>query len=81
MSFDPTNKGFIAKNDKKEKDTHPDIKGAINIEGKEYWLSGWLKEKDGRKRYYVAATPKEAPKAKPAPQGSGFDDMPNDIPF
>lgn len=44
--FDNTNRGQIWKNDRKEKDTHPDYKGSINIKGVEYWLSGWAKKKD-----------------------------------
>ena len=44
MAYDNTNTGMLARNDRKEKDTHPDYRGSINIEGVEYWLSGWLKE-------------------------------------
>lgn len=42
------NTGALFKNDRKEKDTHPDRRGSCNIEGVEYWVSGWLKEKDGK---------------------------------
>jgi hypothetical protein len=41
---DDSNKGAIWKNDKKEKDTHPDWKGSINVEGVDYWLSGWSRK-------------------------------------
>ena len=60
--YDNTNTGIISKNDRKELDTHPDIKGQINIEGVEYWLSGWIKERksDGGKFYSLKATPKHA---------------------
>ena len=44
--YDNTNRGSIWGNDKKEKDTHPDFKGSINVEGVEYWLSAW-KRKEG----------------------------------
>lgn len=42
--YDNTNTGVLFLNDRKEKDSHPTRKGSINIEGKEYWLSGWDKE-------------------------------------
>lgn len=44
MSYDNTNRGALFKNDRKESDSHPDLSGNINIDGKEYWLSGWYKK-------------------------------------
>ena len=44
MSYDNTNSLVIFKNNKKEKDTHPDYTGSINVEGKEYSVSLWVKE-------------------------------------
>ena len=46
MSYDNTNRGQIWKNDKKLTESHPDFKGSINVEGVEYWVSGW-KRKEG----------------------------------
>lgn len=43
QQFDPTNRGTLFKNEKKTEDRHPDMNGSINIEGKEYWISGWKK--------------------------------------
>jgi hypothetical protein len=43
--YDNTNSGFIGKNPNKKKDSHPDLKGSINIEGMEYWLSAWKNSK------------------------------------
>jgi hypothetical protein len=37
------NSGSIFKNDRKEKDTHPDGKGSCVIDGVEYWVSSWNK--------------------------------------
>jgi len=37
------NRGSLFKNDKKTEDRHPDMNGSINIDGTEYWISGWKK--------------------------------------
>ena len=41
--FDNTNRGSLFKNDKKTEDKHPDMSGTINIDGTEFWISGWKK--------------------------------------
>jgi hypothetical protein len=38
------NSGAIFVNDRKEKDSHPDRSGQAMIDGREYWVSGWLKK-------------------------------------
>lgn len=86
--YDNTNRGALFKNDKKEKETHPDYKGSINANGVDYWLSAWLNESKGGKKYMsLSVQPKEesqrtsADVAKtdpPKKDGGEFDD---DIPF
>lgn len=44
--YDNTNRGSIWKNEKKDKDTHPDFTGSLNVNGVEYWVSAW-KRKEG----------------------------------
>lgn len=51
--------GSLFKNDRKEKDSHPDFQGDIIIDGKHYWLSGWVKEGAKGKFFSLAAKPKE----------------------
>ena len=59
MSYDNTNRGVLFKNDRKEKDTHPDYKGSINADGVEYWISAWMKEGANGKFMSFLLTPKE----------------------
>lgn len=52
-NYDNNMRGIISKNDKKTEDKHPDIKGQCEIDGVEYWVSGWQKErKDGTGKFY-----------------------------
>ena len=37
------NSGSMFKNDRKEKDTHPDRTGTAMIDGVMYYVSGWIK--------------------------------------
>lgn len=37
------NTGTLSKNKYKKEDKHPDIKGKINVAGKDYDLAGWQK--------------------------------------
>ena len=44
--YDNTNRGSIWKNHKRETDKHPHLTGTLNVEGKEFWVSAWVKDKD-----------------------------------
>jgi len=83
--YDNNMTGIISKNDRKEKDSHPDVKGQCEINGVQHWISGWRKErKDGNGSFYsLRFEPKDAPAEKPAakPQRKAFDDEDGDIPF
>jgi hypothetical protein len=72
------NSGTISKNTRKEKDTHPDIKGSAAIGGVAYWVSGWQKSNDNGTYYSLAFQPKDEQKPASKPQPAGLDD---DIPF
>ena len=58
-NYDNTNRGVLFKNDRKEKDTHPNMKGSINVEGVEYWVSAWTKDGQNGKFISLSLTPKE----------------------
>jgi hypothetical protein len=91
--FDETNRGAIWKNDKKEKDTHPDWRGSINVEGVDYWLSGWSRKQGDnpkspsvrfsvqRKDAVHGSGMAQAKQAAEPQTFNGFDDMDSDIPF
>jgi hypothetical protein len=63
--YDNTNRGVAFVNDAKESDSHPDMKGSINIEGAEYWLSAWWKtpRNGGEDFLSFSVKPKDAPRA------------------
>lgn len=49
------NKGVIFKNSKKTKDTQPDYKGTVNVNGKDMEISLWFKESQKGTKYFSAS--------------------------
>lgn len=83
-NYDNTNRGTLGKNQRKEKDTHPEYAGKINVDGVDYWLSAWVKEGPTGKFFSLSVRPKDEQKASAAKQpatAGGFDEMDDDIPF
>lgn len=68
---DFTNRGILFENKIKRIETHPDYRGTININGKDYWLSAWHGEdKHGEPKLSLRCRPKEdRPKAECQPAG------------
>lgn len=86
------NSGTLFDNDRKTKDTQPDLKGTVLIDGKEYWASGWFNEKEGQKRrvslsFELKEQQSKAPESptkswsKPEPKPFTADEKSQEIPF
>lgn len=57
------NSGALFRNNDKEKETHPDYKGSITVNGEDYWISAWLNEsKKGTKYMSLSVTSKDGAK-------------------
>lgn len=89
MAYDNTNSGMLARNDRKERDNQPDFTGVINVEGVDYWLSGWTKvggegtKMAGRKYFSLAVTRKDGQAASQPARQQRVEDTINsdDVPF
>jgi hypothetical protein len=86
-TYDNTNSGILARNERKTTDKHPDFSGSLNVAGVDYWLPGWVNagragsKMEGKKYFSLKVTPKDAP-ASSAPRtyaDGGFTS--DDIPF
>lgn len=59
--------GSLFRNNRKEKDTHPDYSGTVRIDGHDMWISGWLREqKDGTKYFSLAFKRKDGTADRPS---------------
>ena len=58
--YDNTNSGALFRNDRKEKETQPDLRGKINVDGKDFYISAWSKQSEKAGKYMsLALTPIE----------------------
>lgn len=75
--------GILFKNDRKEKDTHPDYQGSATIDGIEYWMSSWIKKGDRGSFMTFSFKPKDEQKHQPQRQQpqQQEEDLDDDIPF
>ena len=78
QQYDNTNQGALFKHDKKGVETRKDYSGQVNVEGKEFWISGWIKKSKAGETYMsLAIDPKEKQEA----SGSSGSDFNDDVPF
>jgi hypothetical protein len=78
--YDNDMRGVLFKNDRKEKDTHPDYKGQCEIGGVEFWLSAWIKEGKKGKFMSLSIQAKDDKPVKKAIPKAGRDDR-DSVPF
>jgi hypothetical protein len=87
------NSGTLHKNSKREKDTHPNLRGECLIDGVAYWVDAWTKDARSGKWLSLSFKRKDQPTgadrtardtrthAERKRGAAGFDDMDDDIPF
>lgn len=80
------NSGSVFKNNRRERETQPNLTGSALIDGKEYWVNVWTKTKaDGEKWVSLAFNPKQ-PKEDTHKPSAGSPELTvvtsdDDIPF
>ena len=86
--YDGTNRGQIWKNDRKEKDTHPDFTGSQNVmcpccnNATNYWVSAWKRKEGAADRAPALSWSSKVKDGKPAPSAKTVkEDMDDEIPF
>jgi len=76
------NSGSLSRNQRKEKENHPDFKGKATIGGVEYWVSGWTKKNENGSWLSLSFSKKDDEKKQEKPQQPVPDDFDSDsIPF
>lgn len=76
------NSGSLFKNQKREKDTHPNARGSAKIDGVDYWVDSWTKkDKNGNPWQSLSFKRKDAKQDAPRQQSSRSRDESDDCPF
>lgn len=87
---DKPNGGSLFKNDKRGNENWPDYKGSCNIDGKDYWISAWIKtagpnSKSPGSKFFSFAFKAKDQKPADATQETPHSDAPQtpdeDVPF
>jgi uncharacterized protein (DUF736 family) len=73
------NSGSLFRNDRKEKETHPDYKGACLVNGVKMEIAAWIKERNDGSKFMSLRF--EEPRERTAAPKKPADEMDSDIPF
>jgi hypothetical protein len=84
MEYDNRNRGALFRNDDKgsNDDKERDYSGTLDVEGTEYWLSGWVRtsKKSGKKYLSLSIKPK-VEKVAESEKKSPAENLDDQIPF
>jgi hypothetical protein len=70
------NRGQLFRNSEKPTPNHPDYSGSLRAGGVDYWISGWLDESQGGRRYLSLSVKPKSPSAgrgSRSPGSAGFE--------
>ncbi len=75
--------GSLFKNDRREKDTHPQAKGTALIDGVEYWVDAWTNTTQSGDKYQSLKFKRKEARTGDGSQGAPIQlsDLDNDVPF
>ena len=73
------NSGSLFKNDRKEKENHPDYKGSALVDGREYWVAAWIKKSKAGKTFMSMSYQLKDEQTKQVEPGP--TDLDDEIPF
>ena len=82
MEYDNTNRGALFRNEKRTSDRAPEYNGSLNVDGVDYWISGWIKEGKNGKFFSLSVQPKEQQQpSKPQQSRQAAPPSNEDVPF
>lgn len=80
--YDNTNRWVLFRNEDRRTDKSPEYSGTLNVDGREFYLSAWVKEGKKGKFFSGSLKPKDAPKKIGTVSKDGWTDIDGDpVPF
>jgi len=67
------NSGSLFPNTKRPGKQDADYRGSVKVDGKDFWISLWKKEKDGKPWLSISLTPKVKTENRPAEPKDNLD--------